>query len=211
MTTGSLIILSAPSGAGKTTLARQVIERLQERGQQARFSVSYTTRAPRPAEQDGEDYHFVSREEFQQMVADGQMLEHAEVFGRCYGTGRRVTESALAAGETVFLDIDWQGAQQLRASMPEQAFSVFILPPSREVLLQRLQGRGQDSAEIIQQRMQEAVSEMSHYAEFDALIVNDDLPRAADELFSLCVAQGLGQTRAAQQHQDLLASLLAND
>lgn len=211
MSQGSLIVLSAPSGAGKTTLARRVIERLQQRGQACCFSVSYTTRAPRSGERDGHDYHFVTRQQFDAMVAAGQMLEHAEVFGRCYGTGRAVTEQALARDELVFLDIDWQGAQQIRSNLPDALLSVSVLPPSRELLEQRLRGRGQDSDEAIAERMRQAVGEMSHYHEFDALIINADLERACDELLALCLAQTLKTPRQQQRHQSLLAELLDND
>ena len=211
MSSGGLIVLSAPSGAGKTTLARRVIERLQARGQACRFSVSYTTRDPRPGEQDGQDYHFVDQKCFDEMVAADGMLEHAHVFGRSYGTGRAVSEQALQRGELLFLDIDWQGAQQLRKNMPGQVFSVCILPPSRQVLEQRLRGRGQDSEEVIAGRMQQAVAEMSHYPEFDALIVNDELQRASDELEALCLAQTLRTDRQSARHRAMLAQLLQND
>lgn len=211
MSQGNLIILCAPSGAGKTTLARRVMARLQERGLQASFSVSYTTRQPREGERDGHDYHFVTRPEFDRMVAAGEMLEHAEVFGRCYGTGRARTQQELEAGHWLFLDIDWQGARQVKTHMPEQACSIGILPPSRAALESRLRGRGQDSESVIAERMAEAVAEMSHYEEFDYLIINDDLERAGQELEAVCLAAALRGASQQRRHAILLAELLDND
>ena len=204
-TSGALIILSAPSGAGKTTLAHAVMRRLAEAGRPARFSISYTTRTPRPGERNGVDYHFVSRARFDAMVQAGDMLEHAEVFGRCYGTGRVATEAALAAGETLFLDIDWQGARQVRQLRP--CISVFILPPSRAALRERLTGRGQDAAEVIEARMSAAVAEMSHYQEFDFVLVNDDLDAATEALLEICMGRAPTGCRAAD-HAALARELL---
>jgi len=172
-----LILLSAPSGAGKTTLVRALLEREPD----LRFSISYTTRPPRAGEQDGRDYFFVSRETFRRMVADGDFLEHACVFDNWYGTGRSHVEALLAAGHTVVLEIDWQGARQVRAAF-DAACSVFILPPSVDELRRRLQGRASDSPEVIERRFRDAVDDISHWNEFDYAIVNDDLARAADEL-----------------------------
>ncbi len=174
---GKLIILSAPSGAGKTTLAHALAERMASQGLRIAFSVSYTTRAPRTGEQDGVDYHFVDDAVFGAMVERGEFLEHAGVFGRSYGTGRAATERMLAENDWLILDIDWQGARQVRECWP-QVLSIFIEPPSMEELRRRLQGRGQDDAATIDSRMAQAESEMSHADEFDLRIVNDDLQSA---------------------------------
>ncbi len=177
MPSGKLFILSAPSGAGKSSLAKALIEILPDLG----VSVSHTTRAPRPGEQNGVHYFFVSRSEFDAMVAAGRFLEHATVFGNSYGTSRAVIESLLKQGKSVILDIDWQGARSIKAQMP-QALSIFILPPSRAALEERLRHRQQDSDEVIARRMREAVSEMSHYREFDWVVVNDDFAAALTDL-----------------------------
>lgn len=175
--TGKLFIFSAASGTGKTSLAKALVETMPD----ASFSVSHTTRAPRPGEQHGVHYYYVTRAEFDRMVAAGEFLEHATVFGNSYGTSRKVIEDLLAAGKSVILDIDWQGARAIKQQMP-QAVSIFILPPSREALRERLTNRKQDSAEIIDRRMREAISEMSHYNEFDHLVVNDDFAAALADL-----------------------------
>jgi guanylate kinase len=182
--TGRLIVIAAPSGAGKTSLTRALIERLAARGIRSEFSVSYTTRAPRPGERDGVDYHFVTPEIFADMVTRNAFLEHAEVFGRRYGTGREVTERLLGQGRHVFLDIDWQGARQVRQGFPE-AVSIFIQPPSMEELGRRLRARGQDDEATIRRRMQAAEDEMSHAGEFDHVLVNDDFGQTVDRLQAL--------------------------
>jgi len=174
---GKLLILSAPSGAGKTSLAKALVESTPN----TVISVSHTTRAPRPGEQDGVDYYFVGRDTFEAMVAEGRFLEHARVFDNYYGTSRDAVEAQLARGNSVLLDIDWQGARRIREQMPE-AVSVFILPPSRKALESRLQGRGQDSADVIARRMRDAVAEMRHFDEFDHVIINDDFDVALKEL-----------------------------
>jgi guanylate kinase len=181
---GRLVVIAAPSGAGKTSLTRALIERLSARGIRGEFSVSYTTRAPRPGERDGVDYHFVTPEAFADLVARDAFLEHAEVFGRRYGTGREVTERLLAEGRHVFLDIDWQGARQLRQRFPE-AISLFIQPPSMPELERRLRARGQDDDATIARRMQAAADEMSHAGEFDHVLINDDFGQTVDRLEAL--------------------------
>ena len=172
-----LVIVSAPSGAGKTSLASALAEATADVG----ISVSHTTRPARDGESDGKDYFFVSRAVFEQMVRAGEFLEHAHVFDHLYGTALTPVEVALAAGQSIVLDIDWQGARKVRAVMPE-ALSVFILPPSLGELEQRLVDRGQDTSEVIRRRMQDAVSEISHYPEFDYVLVNQDFQTALEEL-----------------------------
>jgi guanylate kinase len=178
--TGKLFIFSAASGTGKTSLAKALIER----NPNVAFSVSHTTRAPRPGEQHGVHYYYVSRAEFDRMVAAGEFVEHATVFGNSYGTSKQAIEDRLRAGKDVILDIDWQGARAIKAWRPE-AVSVFILPPSRAALRERLTGRQQDSIEVIDRRMREAVSEMSHYREFDYLVLNDDFEAALTDLLAI--------------------------
>lgn len=184
MSSGKLIILSAPSGAGKTSLANALVESSSD----IEFSVSHTTRAPRPGEKHGVHYYFVSREEFDAMVQLGQFLEHATVFGNSYGTSRAAVESVLVRGKSVLLDIDWQGARSIKARMP-QALSIFILPPTRAALRERLVKRGQDSMEVIERRMREATAEMSHYPEFDHVVVNDDFELALADLRAIVGAK----------------------
>lgn len=183
-TRGTLYILSAPSGAGKTSL----LKALRERDGGLHVSVSHTTRPMRPGEQEGVDYHFVSQEAFLRLAGEGGFLEHAEVFGNYYGTSEASVSSELKAGHDTVLEIDWQGARQVRKRFPD-AVSIFILPPDRETLRERLDTRGQDSEETIQRRMNQAVEEMSHFAEFDYLIINDDFDTALAELTAILVAQ----------------------
>ena len=172
-----VVIVSAPSGAGKSSLARALTETTPDVG----VSVSHTTRPARDGERDGVDYFFVSRAMFERMIHAGEFLEHAHVFDHLYGTARTPVEIALAAGQSIVLDIDWQGARKVRAVMPE-ALSVFILPPSLDDLEQRLVDRGQDTTEVIRRRMQDAVSEIGHYPEFDYVLVNQDFQTALEEL-----------------------------
>ena len=202
--TGTLYIVSAPSGAGKTSLVKALIELTPN----LQVSVSHTTRAMRPGEVDGVNYHFTDRDSFLRQVEAGDFLEHAEVFGNLYGTSQSAVEQALAEGRDLILEIDWQGAQQVRRLMPE-AVSVFIAPPSIEALEQRLRNRGQDSEEIIQRRMRDARSEMSHYGEYDYLIINDDFNNTLEELRSIIIARR--HRIAAQQvrHEETLRNLLS--
>ena len=200
---GTLYIVSAPSGAGKTSLVKALIDSMP----QVRVSVSHTTRAMRPGEVDGVNYHFTSRESFQQMLERNEFLEHAEVFGNLYGTSQRWVEHTLAEGFDLILEIDWQGAQQVRRLMPD-ARSIFILPPTQQALRQRLTNRGQDSDEVIERRMREAVSEMSHYVEYDYLVINDDFAHALDDLKAVFRANQLRQQRQQQRHLALLDALL---
>jgi guanylate kinase len=189
MSVGRLFILSAASGTGKTSLANALIESVPN----IEFSVSHTTRAPRPGEKYGVHYYFVSRDEFEMMVAAGQFLEHAQVFDNYYGTSRPQVEQRLRQGKSVILDIDWQGARSIKTRMPE-AVSVFILPPSRAALEERLIKRGQDSPEVIARRMRDAVSEMRHYKEFDHVVVNDDFEAALGDLKAIISGQGKPRT-----------------
>jgi guanylate kinase len=201
-----LWIVSAPSGGGKTSLTRAVIASLQQRGVGASISVSYTTRDPRPGEEDGQHYHFVEEAEFDAMQRDGHLLEHANVFGRRYGTGRAQTEAALLAGQELFLDIDWQGARQLRScGLPSH--SVFLLPPSVEALEERLRARGQDDEATIARRMAAAWEELQHFAEYEFLIVNGNFDDARTDLEALVLAQRLRRAAQVRRHADLLRRL----
>jgi guanylate kinase len=189
---GMLIILSSPSGAGKTTLSR----RLMDWDPTLRFSVSATTRPPRPGEADGREYYFRSRAEFEAMVADGEMLEHAEVFGHLYGSPRAPVEGAMAEGRDTLFDIDWQGGQQIRNSaLGRDVVSFFILPPSIAELDRRLRNRGQDSEDVIRGRMAKSEGEISHWAEYDYVLVNDDLDRTEDRLRTILTAERMRRDR----------------
>ncbi len=206
MSNGTLFIVSAPSGAGKSSLLRALLESM---GGDLVLSVSHATRDPRPGEIDGKDYHFVDVETFNDMVSRGAFLEHAQVFDNYYGTSRQSVEAQLSAGLDVILEIDWQGAQLVRELIP-QAVSVFILPPSREALRERLQNRGQDNDDVIERRMRDAVSEMSHYKEYDFLVINDVFQAALDELAAIVHSQRLRLEVQGQRNGDLLAALLAS-
>lgn len=196
-------MVAAPSGGGKTSLVNELVERCPD----VVLSVSHTTRSPRPGERDGVHYRFVDDDAFRRMAEEGAFLEHAEVFGKRYGTGREEVERALGLGRDVILEIDWQGARQVRRAKPD-AVSIFILPPSRQALLKRLRGRAQDSRKVIEARMAEADEELSHHAEFDYLVVNDDFDTALADLEAIVRSRRLTRERQSERHADLIASLL---
>ena len=194
MNQGVLFVVAAPSGAGKTSLVKALLKN----DSAIRLSVSYTTRAPRPGEADGVDYHFVSVEEFQAMAARGEFLESAEVYGNYYGTSQTWIAGEIAAGRDILLEIDWQGAAQVRRRFPE-AVTLFVLPPSLEALRERLSGRGQDSAEVIERRMAAAREDISHAAEFEYIIVNDDFDQALLDVMAVVRASRLSTSRQVQK------------
>lgn len=202
-TNGKLYIIAAPSGAGKTSLVKQLVQSLEN----IRISVSHTTRRRRPGEVHGQDYFFVSVEEFQGLLQDNAFLEYAQVFDNYYGTTCNTVQQQLRNGLDVILEIDWQGAQQVRQLLPNSV-SIFILPPSLEILEQRLRNRAQDNEDIIQRRMRDAVAEMSHYREFDYLIVNDNFELALQQLQSIIAANRLCRERQQVLLQPLLDNLL---
>lgn len=209
---GNLFILSAPSGAGKSSLIKALLTKhadsVQRSNGELQVSVSHTTRDPRPGEMDGEHYHFVDRAEFERLIEQGAFFEWAEVFGNYYGTSRVTIENTLSKGIDVFLDIDWQGARQVKQQLHD-AIGIFILPPSVEVLQSRLDSRGQDSAEVIASRMQQAKDEMSHYDEFDYVLVNDDFDTTLSALESVVFAQRERLDNQKQRNNTLIAALLA--
>jgi guanylate kinase len=197
---GKLFIISAPSGAGKTSLVKQLVVQLTN----LVVSVSHTTRLMRPGEKQGQDYYFVSVDEFQQMLSDEMFLEYAQVFGNFYGTAKHTVGDNLSRSD-VILEIDWQGAQQVKKIFPNSV-SIFILPPSTRVLEERLRMRGQDDEQVIERRMRDAVTEISHYNEFDYLVVNDVFNQALKELESIIISYRLTQSQASLQ--TMLSSLL---
>ena len=201
---GTLYVVAAPSGAGKSSLVNAVLAK--EPG--IALSISFTSRAPRPGERHAQHYHFVSKDEFKRMVADGDFFEHALVHGDYKGTARQSVEPQLASGKDVLLEIDWQGARQVREQVPDSV-SVFILPPSRDALQTRMRNRGQDSEETIARRLAAAREEMSHYDEFDYVIVNEHFDAAAAELRAIFVAHRLRRPVQAQRHAGLIRDLLA--
>ncbi|WP_435102976.1 guanylate kinase [Arhodomonas sp. AD133] len=202
---GTLFIIAAPSGAGKTSLVRALLEA----DESVVVSVSHTTRPRRESEESGVHYHFVDEATFLRLVEEEAFLEHAQVFGNRYGTTREAVARELAGGRDVILEIDWQGARQVRALMPE-AVSIFILPPSREELEQRLRGRGQDSDGVIEARMHAAEDEMVHYDEFDYLVINADFDRALADLRAIVRAERLRLPRQQSRYRDAIAALLGS-
>ena len=202
MATGILFIISAPSGAGKTSLVGELLKRMEN----IKASISHTTRDCRPGEEDGINYHFVSREEFIGMLEQSAFLEHAEVFGNFYGTSQQWVEETLASGQDVILEIDWQGAAQVRQLLPDST-SIFILPPSKQALRERLDNRGQDDSAVIEKRIAAATEEMSHYIEADFMVVNDDFEVALNQLMAIFSAQHCRLPVAGQE--DFLTDLLS--
>jgi len=204
MNTSCLFTVSAPSGAGKTSLLKAVLKKYPN---SITLSTSHATRDKREGEVDGQDYHFIDVASFEAKVKNGEFLEHAKVFDNYYGTSRQAVEDLLAKDINVILEIDWQGAEQIKKVMPE-TISVFILPPSRASLKQRLSDRGQDNDEIINRRMAEADSEMSHYDKADFLIINDDFDHAMEELSHILLSQSLSMQRQKDRHHSLLCELI---
>jgi guanylate kinase len=203
MPQGRLYVISAPSGAGKTSLVKALME-LEPRIQ---FSVSYTTRAARPKEIPGRDYHFVSLQRFQEMIANDEFLEHAKVFDNFYGTGVRAVQEAMANGEQLLLEIDWQGARQVRARIPE-ACSIFILPPSRRALEERLKGRSTDSNDVIERRLRDAAEDLGHWKEFDYVVVNDRFDQALADLQAIVEDRGAYLAARRPEVEQLAAALV---
>jgi len=199
---GNVFIICAPSGAGKTSLVAELLRR----DRSARLSVSHTTRAPRPGEQDGRDYHFVSRPVFEAMIGRGEFLESAEVHGNLYGTSQAWIDEQLARDVDIVLEIDWQGAQQVRRLIPE-AIGIFILPPSPETLRRRLIDRGQDSEAVIERRLQAARGEIAHLTEFDYVMINNNFDDAVEDLVSIVRATRLRIAAQVSRHSDLINSL----
>ena len=204
-TPGNLFILSAPSGAGKSSLIKALLS--QESARPMQVSVSHTTRAPRPGENNGEHYHFISVDQFQKQIKQNEFYEYAEVFGNYYGTSASAIDKQLAQGIDVFLDIDWQGAKQVRIKQPSVT-TIFISPPSKAELENRLKNRGQDSDATIKSRMAQAKAECSHYTEFDYIIVNNDFTQALSELITIVNNQRLRCQQQAVTHQSMFTELL---
>jgi len=202
---GTLYIVAAPSGAGKSSIVNAVLAR----DPNICLSISFTSRLPRPGERHAEHYHFVSADDFERMVEAGDFFEHARVHGDWKGTARQSVEPQLALGKDVLLEIDWQGARQVRSKVTG-AVSVFILPPSREALEQRMRARGQDSEEVIAQRLAAAREEMSHYGEFDYVIVNEDFATAVDEMCAIFTASRLRRDAQVARHSRLITALLSD-
>ena len=204
MRRGRLYVISAPSGAGKTSLVKALLASEPN----LRLSISHTTRTRRPTEVEGREYHFVSKPQFEELVQRGEFLEHARVFDNNYGTSRAFVEAQLAAGHDVLLEIDWQGAQQVRRALPE-CVSIFVLPPARQALAERLARRATDTAEVIRRRLQDAAGDMSHYIEFDYVVVNDDFDKAVADLRRIIDGKGENLKSSRPELQPLLGELLA--
>jgi guanylate kinase len=202
MSKGNLFVVTAPSGAGKTSLVRALLDA----DKQVQLSISYTTRAPRPGEADGKDYHFVDEKTFLEMLQRGDFLESAEVYGNRYGTSQTWIEGVIGSGADILLEIDWQGAEQVRRIFPD-AIGIFILPPSLEALTERLKGRGQDSAETIARRLAAARDDIGHVEEFDYVIINDDFNTALQELLAVIRAQRLVAKRQLLRHAGLIGRM----
>ena len=202
---GHLYVIAAPSGAGKTSLLKALLARRPG----LKFSVSCTTRNPRPGEVDGRDYHFIARKDFEHLVGADEFIEHANVFGNLYGTRKSVVEAALAEGRDLILEIDWQGAAQVRKRLPE-AVQIFILPPSRAELESRLRKRGSDTEDVIARRLQESTLEMSHWSDFDYVIVNRDFGQALAELNAVFDGRGDASRRNRPELAALTRELLGN-
>lgn len=200
---GKLFVIAAPSGAGKTSLVRALMQRRPA----LRFSISYTTRKQRPTERDGHDYFFVDNAQFERMVAAGEFLEHARVFDNYYGTSRAQVVHLLEQSQDVLLEIDWQGAQQIRGALPE-CRSIFVLPPSLAALEQRLRNRATDSDEVIARRLRDSIADLSHWNEFDYIVINDDFGRATADLEAIVAGQGEHLRRERAELQTLIAKLL---
>ena len=201
--TAQLYILSAPSGAGKTSMVREACSRIDN----LVVSVSHTTRPMRPKDRDGVDYHFVEEAAFHDMIAGAEFLEHAKVFDNYYGTSHQTVNATLASGKDVFLEIDWQGADQVRRLIPE-ACSIFIVPPSREILEQRLRGRASDSEEVIERRIADAVSDMKHFSNYDYLIINDEFEQAVAELCAVVLSKRVEVNRQSEERSQTISALL---
>ena len=203
---GRLIVVSAPSGAGKTTLVHEIIRRQPE----IRFSISYTTRPPRDSEANGEDYFFVAQGEFQAMLSRDEFLESARVFDHCYGTSREYVNGLLSQGDTVLLEIDWQGAAQVRSRAPE-AIGIFILPPDRQELERRLRGRGTDTETAVRRRLQDALTDMVHWKEFDYVLISEDVERSADEFEAILAGRGERNRTTSPGVQERAERILGSD
>jgi guanylate kinase len=198
--TGCLFVIVAPSGAGKSSL----VNALLEKDPSIRLSISFTTRPPRPGEQDGREYHFVNREKFEQMIHDGEFLEHAEVYGNLYGTSRRWISETRASGADVLLEIDWQGARQVKKLFPDMTY-IYILPPSIDELRNRLIKRGKDSTEVIERRLSEAREDLNHVHKADYVIINEDFSVALTDLWAVTRAVRLTAGRQIQRHEKLIS------